>query len=511
MKQLPLGSQDFAELMDKNMLYVDKTEVIHKLVTTGKYYFFSRPRRFGKSLTLSTLREVFLGNKAIFKGLWIEDKIEWQAYPVIHISFSSLSTRRGEFQPHLQEKLLTIATKYGIDLKGSNIKSQVSNLVEALSTENQVVVLIDEYDKPIVDYLHDMPLANENRLIVKEFFEGLKDLDKHIRFLFITGVSKFSKVSLFSGLNNLTDITVNEDFAALCGYTQQELEHYFGEAFPAIAKKWGFTVEEVREELRKMYNGYNWLGERVYNPWAILNAVNAKDLANYWSGSGNPEFLLKKLHANLKYDLERVLVTRTLLESHSLENIDYRNLLFQTGYLTIESVDIRAQTFMLTYPNKEVKDALLQLMFSEFAYKLPGDGLPTALELAQALQEKDAEQAILIINSLFSGIPTQIFLAQYEAYYHSIIHVLFSLMGLHIRCEVSSAKGRADAVVHTADRIYVFEFKVDGTAEEAIAQIKNKGYAQPYLHAGKEVVLMGIALDKVKKGVSDWLEEAIEM
>ncbi len=509
MKELPIGIQSFQKLRERDALYIDKTKHLYELVTQGGYYFISRPRRFGKSLTISTLKEIFLGNKALFKDLWIEDKIEWTAHPVIHLSFSNLTTDPLLFASELRRKLFETAEEYGLAIEAGSIKELVEKLVKGLAKERGVVVLIDEYDKPIVDYIQDLKKAEANRLVLKDFFEGFKDLDYYLRFLFITGVSKFSKLSLFSGLNNLNDITVGGNLSTLCGYTQKELDEHFGEVFEKMAAKFNWALEELKEEVRLFYNGYSWKGEKVYNPWSILNMADKLDFGPYWAASGNPEFLIKKLHAGMRFDFEELTVAGSLLESHTLENMDYRNLLFQTGYVTVLSTDVRTQLYTLGFPNREVKDALTQLMYGEFAFKLPGDAAPTALDLAHALRDGDLEQAVRIVNSLFSSIPYQIFLAQYEAYYHSILHIMFSLLGYFIQCEKPSARGRTDAIVHTNDRIYIFEFKVDGTGEQAISQIKTKGYAAPYLASGKEIIMVGIGFGKEKKGVSDWAQEKV--
>jgi hypothetical protein len=510
MKPLPIGIQSFRKLREGDFLYVDKTEYIHRLLRGSGIYFLSRPRRFGKSLLLSTLKEVFQGNRALFRGLWIEDKIDWKPYPVMHLSFDKISSKSTGTALLLEEELDAVASGYGLKLIRTGIKGKTSELISKLAGDTGVVILIDEYDKPILDAVPDnIELAHSRREVLKEFFETLKSEDAHIRFLLITGISKFSRMSVFSGMNNLQDLTLHERYAAICGYTQEELEAYFAEAFPDIATQQQLPEPALLPELRQWYNGYNWGGDlRVYNPWSILNLVDKRQIKNYWFSSGHPEFLLKILKKGLFYQLTDLTVNEILLDSFELENIDYRALLFQTGYLTIGTADPVLHTYTLRYPNREIEESLLQYMLAAYSETRIGDTGLTALHLREALQTGDLNRVVAILNSLFASIPHQIFLPQYEAYFHSILHIAFTLLGFYVQSEPSTAAGRADAVVTLPDRVYIFEFKINGTAQEALAQIESRDYAGPYRASGKTVIPVGVGLSVEEKGISAWVAGA---
>ncbi|MCO6491223.1 MAG: AAA family ATPase [Phaeodactylibacter sp.] len=362
MKNLPIGRHDFRALREANLLYVDKTPVIYRLLGGGMRWFLSRPRRFGKSLLVTTLRELFLGNREAFKGLWIEDKIEWKAYPVVTLLFDKISSRETGMAELLSDQLQEVAEQHGFSLQSDGIKRRTSELIRKLAGDTGAVILIDEYDKPILDAVaDDLPLAQKRREILKEFFETLKSEDRHIHFIFITGVSKFSRMSVFSGMNNLLDITLDEQFATICGYTQAELESHFAASFPAIAQRHQWTEKELLGQVKEWYNGYHWRGEAVYNPWSVLNMAHNGRISNYWFASGHPEFLLRALKKGLHFQLGRVQAPAVSLDSFELENMDYRSLLFQTGYLTIVEEDIHTRTFTLGYPNREVEESLLHL------------------------------------------------------------------------------------------------------------------------------------------------------
>lgn len=501
MKRLPIGQHDFASIREEGFLYVDKTEIIHRLFQNGGRYFLSRPRRFGKSLTLTTLACIFQGRRDLFKGLWIEDKIEWKKYPVLRFSFDRISSAQRSVESLLEEQIEDLASSNAIHLEREGIKAKLSDLINTLAAEEKVVILIDEYDKPILDAIpHDFELAYQRRDTLKEFFETLKSVDDSIHFIFVTGVSKFAKTTLFSG-PNLRDISLTPDFATLCGYTQEELEAYFSPAFPEIAKNQQVSDEQLLPEIKKWYNGYNWRGPRVYNPWSILNMASDRRISNYWFSSGSPAFLLRYLKAGLYYKLSNMNVNETVLDSYDIEKIDYRALLFQGGYLTIIGENVQDHTYLLDYPNLEVEHSLNQFMLATFAETNLSDAGMSALDMREALRNGDLEQFKTIVNSLFASIPGPIFLKRYEAYYHAILHTVFNLLAFYVQSEVHTASGRADAVVTLLNQIYVFEFKINGSAKDALAQIMDRGYAEKYAASGKKVILVGIGLSKSKKGI----------
>ncbi len=510
MKNLPIGIQNFEKLREDDQLYVDKTQTLFKLIRSGSYYFLSRPRRFGKSLLVSTLAALFAGKKELFQGLWIEEQYDWeQKFPIVQLSFSNLGVKEIGLVAAIRRELDRIAASHGISLTHESIALSFQELLRQLSKENKVVLLIDEYDKPIIDYIDDLPQVDANRQTLRNFYSIIKDADKYLQFVLITGVSKFSRVSIFSDLNNLNDITLDPNYGTLLGYTQEELEFYFADRIDGLVSQQGITKEALLTDIREWYNGYSWLGrERVYNPFSILNFFSKGVFQNFWFSTGTPTFLIKILREGWHYSLDELDVGSTQLDFFDIEEPDYRSLLFQTGYLTIKEQPTY-NIYSLGYPNKEVKDSMLQYLIGAFSFRDRGDAAPTVLKMKKALDKADIDLFVSILNSLFASIPEKIFRQRNEAAYHAIVYTTLSLLGYYIEAEVASGEGYVDAVVKTSDRIYVMEFKVGKTAEVAIAQIREKGYAEKYHHDGREVHLLGINFGKENKGVQDWLEEKL--
>ena len=373
MKNLPLSIQTFRDFIDEDYIYVDKTKQIHDLFATGgKYYFLSRPRRFGKSLLISTLAEIFSGNKELFKGLWIYDKIEWIQHPVVHLDLSKLTFKTPEMLENaLDIRIEKIATDYNVHLDhGLFLKEKFGQLLEKLSQKQKVVILVDEYDKPITEHMEadNIEIAKNIRKVLKNFLGVIKGSDAFLRFVFITGVSKFSRASIFSDLNNLVDITLMDNFADILGYTEAELAHYFAPYIEQMAEKQGISKGYLAETIRNWYNGYSWDGEHfVYNPFSILNLLNANRFRNFWFISGTPTFLIQliKLNKSEITEFENLTVENYTFDSYDIENIDIVALLFQTGYLTIKKITIEdeEETYHLSYPNKEVRDSFLTYLY----------------------------------------------------------------------------------------------------------------------------------------------------
>jgi hypothetical protein len=510
MHKLPVGLQNFQVLRTGGYLYVDKTALLHRLVTEGKYYFLSRPRRFGKSLMVSTLAELFQGHRELFTELWIDDQWDWtQTNPVIHLSLNSMGYKEIGLEKALALRLNEIAAHYGLSLQSEANSLRLRELIQQLHRSfGPAVVLIDEYDKPIIDYLDDLPRAEHHRDLLKSFYSVLKDADPHLRLVLLTGVSKFSQVSIFSELNNLADLTLHPEYTTLLGYTQAELEHYFAERLTELAPQFG-GKDALLQQIKKWYNGYSWDGVNyVYNPFSVLSFFSQKQFRNFWFETGTPTFLVKLLNREHAYQLEDIRASAAVFSSFELRRIDPKALLFQTGYITICSVD-EDQTYTLSYPNKEVRDSLLQYLLAEYTQSYPSDTPVRAQQMKQALQAGNTRDFVEALNGLFATIPYQIFIADREAYYHSVTYLALSLMGTFVQVEVSQSNGRPDAVVHTANTIYVMEFKLDEQAEEALAQIKMKGYAQPYLKQGKEVKAIGIRFSSEQKQLDAWVEEVM--
>jgi hypothetical protein len=502
-KLLPIGISDFKKLREGGYVYVDKTEYIYRLVKEGSgYYFLSRPRRFGKSLLLSTIRYLFEGQRELYKGLYIEDKWEWEEiYPVIRISFVKDIKRKEDLRDRIREEIEKNYERNGEEMEEG--KKDEGSLLERLvikinkKKRKQVVVLVDEYDKPILDVIENKKEAEEVRKELKGFYSVLKDLDEYIRFMIITGVSKFSKVSLFSGLNQLEDISLSKEYGNICGYTQEELEIYFKEYLE------GVDLEEVRE----WYNGYNFLGEKVYNPFDILLYLRNREFDSYWYKTGTPSFLIKLIKEK-EYDiseLENKIVKRNVLEKFDIEEIRIEALMYQTGYLTIKEVYQKeyGQEYKLGYPNKEVR-----ISFNE-------DILP--LVLRDEIRENIADKIIEIlkreeIEKLRDQVEVLISNISYVHYKgeSSYVIAIFSLLyttGLNVITEDNTNKGRIDLAVIVDRRIvYIIEVKVIEKQEEkgkAIKQIQEREYYKKYMNYDK-IYIVGIEIDRNKKRIENY-------
>ena len=505
---LPVGIQYFNSIVADNCIYVDKTEYIYELCQPlYRGYFLSRPRRFGKSLTLDVIHELFKGNRALFKGLWIEDKWDWsETYPVIRLSLDSISHRQG-LAKALVDGVYDIAKKFKIKLEKDTPAGAFKELIEAVEeqTGKEVVILIDEYDRPIVDYIdpYNLEKANEQRDILKGFFSILKGASNLTRFVFITGVSKFSKVSIFSDLNHLQDLTLVSRYAALCGYTQAELEHYFAPYLQTMPP-------DTLEKMKLWYNGYSWDAKTfVYNPFSVLNFFATQTYSNYWFATGTPTFLIKLLRKRFDYKLEEIEVGELILETFTLEKfdeLDVTSLLLQTGYLTIKKAS-HYGLLTLNYPNKEVKQAFGQFLLS--AYTNTSVNTPYGANIVKALDNNDLKTAIGIINDLIQAVPDQNYIKNEEKFFHAIIHLIFTIIGTDVRSEVHTPIGRIDTVIVMPDRIFLFEFKINETPEAAIQCIKDRHYADSLRHLNKPITGVGVVFSAKTKGVEDWDKEEL--
>lgn len=516
LKPLPLGEQDFRGIIESNKLYVDKTPEIFKLLDSkGKYFFLSRPRRFGKSLLVSTLEEIFSGNQELFKGLYIYDKIEWKKYPVIHIDFTAMLYTEGVigFKSSFLNNIKSIGEEYNIKPVSDNYKEAFKELIKLLSEQEKVVILIDEYDKPITNFVEKPDIYNEMREILKNFYETIKESDQYIKFALLTGVSKFSKVSVFSGLNNLIDITLDEKYSTLLGYTDKELDFYFREYFHELEKKFSISEFELRKEIKNWYNGYSWDGKNfVYNPYSILSLIYHNDFGNYWFTSGTPTFLIK-LIKEYKIDItsfENIEFGANSFDSFEPENINVESLLFQTGYLTIKQIiqkSITRKQFVLNYPNQEVKESFMQYLLKDFTGKNRTEILID--NISDNLRDNNLETFFANLKSLFADIPAEIFLPNKEAYYHTIIYLILKLVGVRINVEVHTNKGRIDAVIETEQKVFIFEFKMS-SVNQAIKQIESKKYYEKYLNSGKEIILIGVSFDMQERNIKDYIINTLE-
>ncbi len=509
MKNLPIGIQEFKKLREGDFLYIDKTEFIYNLINSASYYFLSRPRRFGKSLLLNTIKEIFNGNKELFEGLWIYDKIEWEKYPVIKISFSSMDYMHLGLRNAIDNMLNDIADEYNLTLGKSSFSLKFKELIQKLSTDKKVVILIDEYDKPIIDYIDDIPQAEENRKILKSFYSVIKDSDNYIKFFFVTGVSKFSQVSIFSDLNNLNDITLNRKYATMLGYTQMELEKYFDEYIRETADFYKGIFDNIIEKIKIWYNGYSWDGRNfVYNPFSVLNFFDNLEFADYWYATGTPTFLIKliKERKYTIFDLKNVLITKSSLEKYEITSLSLIPLLFQTGYLTIKSVNLQEMTYSLDFPNAEVERAFNLNLLGEFNGNKPEKADTLVIEMKRALEQNNIEKFMEFMNDLFKGI-SYLLVDNKEKYFHSLFFMIVRLLGFTIELEVMTIDGRIDAVITTDDYIYVIEFKANQDAKTALEQIKEKGYHKKYTTGKRKITLLGINFDIENKRIDDYIYE----
>jgi hypothetical protein len=514
MKKLPLGIQTFSKLIKNDYLYVDKTQHIANLIQAGNYLFISRPRRFGKSLLVSTLSEIFSGNRELFEGLYIYDQIEWQSYPVIVIDFNAISFNDEEiFKASLSSFLDKVAGKYDIVLESQFIKDQFAELIEKISeqTHQKVVILIDEYDKPIVNYIDDLEKAAKNREILRDFFGVLKSSDAFLHFVFLTGVSKFARVSIFSDLNNLRDITFSKPFATLLGYTQNELESNFAKEIQNLCFELGIKKAQLLAKIKTWYDGYSWNAkDRMYNPFSILNLFTEQQFDNYWFASGTPTFLIQLIKKNA-YEapaLENKTVTKLVFDSYDLDNLNIFALLFQTGYLTITHIDTQEDfvEYTLNYPNLEVKQAFVTFLFESFTQNSLEEIQPATKSLRRYLQTDNLEGFMNLLKALFAKIPYPLHIEQ-EAYYHSLFYMISVLMGVEIDLEVLTDKGRIDGVLMLEDKIYLIEFKygkagtkMDTLTTKAIKQIEDKNYDERFLNDSRPCLKLGIGFIEKEMG-----------
>lgn len=510
-KKLPLGLQDFGEIIRGGYKYIDKTRYVHQMCTSGKYFFLSRPRRFGKSITVAVLQELYKRNKELFTGLWIENEWDWDkaAQPIVKISFTALGFQQNGLQESLNYALDGLIKTHGLEPIQGNLTNKLSYLVTELAKINKVVLLIDEYDAPIVSYLgEEMAKAYQNRELLKSFYAVLKDLDPYLELVFITGVSKFSKVGIFSGLNNLVDLTMHAEYSSMLGYTQAELEQEFAEEIEIAGQKLQLDRAVLLEKMRFWYNGYRFHpdAETVYNPVSVNMFFNLKEFKNFWFETGTPSFLVKLLKKEGLYELELYPQGEQSFYTFDLEDINAFGLLYQTGYLTLKSRN-DIGLYEMDYPNYEVKNAMISYLLETFSGMRKGDALPLVYKLEQLLQARKVDQVMKLLQGMFKSIPYQLHEAHPEKFFHAAIHLLFTYMGLNIHSEVCTSDGRADALVETAAYLYIFEFKLDESAEKALAQIRKKEYYQAFWNVGKPVIGIGVNFLSETRNIGEWKEE----
>ncbi len=488
----PIGVQTFDKIIEGDYLYIDKTGFVHDLATNYSYVFLSRPRRFGKSLLSSTIHSYFEGEKELFNGLRAgELKKEWTRHPVFHFDMSTAKhCDEGKLLSELNLKLLVYEHLYGKVADETEVNQRFLGLVHRAveQTGEKAVIIIDEYDSPLLDVMNDKERLAPMRQIMRNFYSPIKSLDPYLRFVFITGITKFAQLSIFSELNNLMNISMLPEYSAICGISKSELDSKMCEPIQALAERLNIQFEEARELLKDNYDGYHFSeeSEDIYNPFSLMKALAAQRIGSYWFESGTPTFLFERLKQN-PID-ETTLDSMPLIPESDFDvspEISDNSLpmLYQTGYLTIKEYDRDLQLYTLGYPNKEVKIGFTQGLLSQYKNReMTGGGF--VAKFYAAMYHHDIDTALALMQSYLAGIPYDLE-NKSEKHFQTIIYLIFSLLGYYTQAEVKSAIGRADAVCRTKDRVYVFEFKVDGSAEEALRQIDDKGYLIPYRFEGQ--------------------------
>ena len=510
----PIGIQDFVKLRQGGFAYVDKTKFVYKLADEGSYYFLSRPRRFGKSLFLSTLEAYFLGRKELFEGLAIYDmEKEWKSHPIFYIDLNTANFRdENSLYEVLNSHVSVWEEKYGAREYETTLALRFKGVIaRAAEKEGRgVVILIDEYDKPILQTLRNQELQEKHRSLLKSFYSVLKTQDRYIRFAFITGVTKFGKVSVFSDLNNLEDLSMWNEYITLCGVSNQEIHENLEEELHEFAKVQNMTYDEINAELEKWYDGYHFTHDSIgiYNPFSLLNAFKRKDFNNYWFETGTPTYLVELLKRN-HYDLERMATEET---SSDVLNSIYGDeqpipVIFQSGYLTIKSYDKRFGLYRLGFPNKEVEEGFINFLMPFYTRF---NKIEAPFEIQKFVYEIETGQLEAFFNRLKSFLadtPYEL-ISEQERHYQNVLFIIFKLVGFYTEVEYHTSEGRVDLVLKTKDYIYIMEFKLNGSAEEALQQIHDKHYAQPFQSDKRKIFKIGVNFNSKTRNIEKWIVES---
>jgi len=512
-RQLPTGIQSFEVLRSQGYVYVDKTAMIYRIASTYIPYFFSRPRRFGKSLLLSTFKAYFDGRKDLFEGLAISElETKWEQYPVLYLD---LNAERYESVEYLEARLSANLDKweelYGKNEREKTLSLRFEGVIERAykKTGKRVVVLIDEYDKPMLSAILDKELSKSYRTIMKAFYGVLKSSGEYLRFLFLTGVTKFAQVSVFSDLNHLVDISIEDMYATICGITKNELLQFFTPELKQLAEKQNLTFDEAVAQMTQQYDGYHFAlqSEGMFNPFSVLNALKFGNFRNYWFQTGTPTYLvdlLKESDYDLRLLIDGIEVKPSAFTEYRADANNPVPMIYQSGYLTITGYDKEYDMYILGFPNEEVRYGFLEYLLPYYtAVTTDASGFHIA-SFCKELKAGDTEAFMERLKVFFAGMSYELN-NKNEKHYQAIFYVVFTLMGQYVQPEVRSAKGRADAVVKTKDYIYVFEFKLNGTAEEAMQQIDDVGYLIPYQKDGRKLVKVGVEFSKEERNISRFI------
>ncbi len=508
----PIGIQNFGEIRRDGYAYVDKTALMYKLVSEGKYYFLSRPRRFGKSLFLSTLEAYFEGQKELFEGLAVSQlEKEWVKHPILHLD---LNTEKYDTKEALENKLRSFLALWEGKYQVLNDKQQslgirfedlIRNIFE--KTGLRVVILIDEYDKPMLQAIGNDALQTEYRNTLKAFYGALKSCDRYIRFAFLTGVTKFGKVSVFSDLNNLIDISLDQRYATICGMTEEEIHANFDEGVGLLAEANGMTQEECYARLKRDFDGYHFTigSPGMYNPFSMLNTLASQQFRDYWFETGTPSFLVYQLKKT-GYPLESM--TTEELSTDTLNSIDIMDenplpLLYQSGYLTLKSYNQEFDEYQLGFPNREVEQGFIKYLYPFYTPKVQDKGTFAISNFVKAIRKGDAEGFMHRLENFFANGDYQV-MGNLELYFQNTLYVFFRLMGFYVEVERHTTDGRMDILMQTPQYIYILELKLDKSADEALAQIEAKGYAKPFADDARQLFKMGINFSTSTRRIDDW-------
>ena len=510
----PIGVQAFEKLRAEGFVYVDKTALVHKMAQEGNYYFLSRPRRFGKSLLISTLKAYFEGRKDLFQGLAMEQlEQEWRVHPVLHLDLNIEKYASQESLDNILETNLVQWEKlYGADPSERSFSLRFAGIVRRAyeNTGERVVILVDEYDKPLLQSISNKALQDEFRATLKPFFGVLKSMDGCIRFALLTGVTKFSKVSVFSDLNNLNDISMDHRYTEICGISEKELHQYFQEDIQKMADKYGVTYEEMSERLRQNYDGYHFAPNTggMYNPFSILNVLSRLQFGSYWFETGTPTYLVELLQKN-DYQLDDVngyIVGIEGLSGTDAADADAIPVIYQSGYLTIKDFNPRFQSYTLGYPNKEVEEGFIKFLLPHYTAKREVNGAFEIQNFVREVESGDIDGFFTRLRSFFSDTTYEV-IRQQELHYSNVLYIVFKLLGFYTQVEYHTSNGRIDLVLQTPDYIYVMEFKLNGTAEEALQQINDKGYALPFATDARTLYKIGVNFSPETRNIERWVVE----
>ena len=512
LQRLPVGIQNFESLRRDGYLYVDKTGYIYDLIDRGRYYFLSRPRRFGKSLLLSTICAFFEGKRELFDGLAIAQKdVEWAAHPVLYLDLNTDRYIDVEvLEKRLGETLTVWEEQYATIRKDLSLGMRFEKVIEGAyrQTGRRVVILVDEYDKPMLQAIGNKELQSSFRNVLKGFYGALKSMDGCIKFAFLTGVTKFGKVSVFSDLNNLDDISMDQSYCNICGITEHELQDNLHDYVCELAQTNSMEVGECYERLRRMYDGYHFRQqtEGVYNPFSVLNALRKQEFDSYWFETGTPSYLVELLQRH-DYNLESMSqaeVTADVLNSIDAESKDPIPVIYQSGYLTIKGYDSRFKQYTLGFPNEEVETGFIQYLLPYYLSKTKDRTAFDVKKFASDVETGNPEQFCRRLKSLFADTPYEL-VKDLENHYQNIVWVVFKMLGFYTQAEYHTSEGRIDLLIATSDYRYVMEFKLDGSAEEALQQIKDKHYAIPFAMDDKQTYLIGMNFDNQTRNIEKYL------